>query len=252
LDSSWRVSQRMIRRVVIGFGLLAGAMVLAVAAWSLSVSRTIQLVGDVVTYVPVSDSLVALTFDDGPVPAQTDSVLAQLDESGIKATFFMLGRSMAAYPELAARVRARGHEIGNHSYSHRRMLLMAPGTIRREIETTDSLIRAVGQTGPIYMRPPYGQRLIGLPMYLSKHHRPIILWDIAPDGRHADAEAIVRYAEAHTRPGSIVLMHVEAPSARQSRRALPALITTLQEKGYRFVTLSELLQASTRTEARVR
>ncbi|HUF50640.1 MAG TPA: polysaccharide deacetylase family protein [Longimicrobiales bacterium] len=211
-----------------------------VAAWRLSGSRTLQLFGELVTSVPVSDSVVALTFDDGPVPVYTDTVLALLRREDVHATFFVTGNSVARYPDLARTIIEEGHELGNHSYSHQRMVLMSPSTIRQEVEVTDSLIRAAGATGPIHFRPPYGKRLIVLPWYLSRTDRATVLWSLEPDSwfsRHTD---MVRHVVDNVQPGSIILLHVEIPSRAEGREALPMMIRELKQRGYRFATISEL------------
>lgn len=225
-------------------GSLAALTVLIGIAWignEISNSRGFQLVGQLVTRSERTDSVVALTFDDGPTPQHTDSVLAILSEFGTPATFFMVGRSMERNPEVVARVRQQGHEIGNHSYSHRPLVLKSPRTIRQEVQRTDSLIRAAGQQAEAFVRPPYGKRLVGLPLYLSRTERPILLWDVEPDTYYSRADGMVEYALEHIRPGSIVLLHVEIPARRESRTALRRMIPELQSRGYRFVTLSELM-----------
>ena len=229
----------MISALVLGC-LFAGAW----GTWRLSKSRTHQLAGQLVRRVETSDSVIALTFDDGPTAVHTDSVLAILAEFDVPATFFMVGSAMERNAEVVGRVRAQGHELGNHSYSHRQMLLMRPGTIATEIETTDSLIRATGQTGEIFMRPPYGKRLLGLPLYLSRRDRPVVLWDLEPDTYFSRAEGMTEYVLEHVQPGSIILLHVDIPARREGRAALQAIIPALQARGFRFVTLSELMSHS--------
>jgi peptidoglycan/xylan/chitin deacetylase (PgdA/CDA1 family) len=116
--------------------------------------------------------------------------------------------------------------------------------VQKEIEATDALIRAAGYDGPIHFRSPYGKKLLVLPYYLWRSGRLNILWDVAPEGyreARADPQRMVDHVLAETRPGSIILLHVMAPSRRTSREALPDIIQGLKERGYRFVTVSELL-----------
>lgn len=234
----------MIRRLLTATAL--AAVLLALAGWGalrLGKSRTHQLVGELVTRVEVNEPLIALTFDDGPGAVYTDSVLALLEETGTVATFFMVGRAMENRPETVRKVLAAGHEIGNHTYSHPRMVLKRPSEIRYEIERTDSIIRAAGQAGPIHVRPPYGWRLFGLPLYLARRNRPVLLWDLEPDTFHSDAEGMVAYTLERVRPGSIILLHVELAARTDEREALRRIVPELLEQGYRFVTVSELLAA---------
>jgi len=234
--------RRLALRVLVGTcAALALVALTAREAWRLSGSRSRQLVGELVTRAQTADSIVALTFDDGPVPVYTDSVLDALRALDVPATFFRVGRSIERNPGIADRVVAAGHELGNHSYSHRRMLLKTPGTIRRYIERTDSLIAGAGQTGIPWMRPPYGKRLFGLPWYLSRSDRPVVLWSLEPDTYHTDADGMVRYVTEGVEPGAIILLHVEIAGRREGRAALPRIVSELRGRGYRFVTLTELL-----------
>jgi peptidoglycan/xylan/chitin deacetylase (PgdA/CDA1 family) len=224
---------------------LLAAIAVVWAGWKLSKSRRYQVFGELVTRVETADSVVALTFDDGPVPRFTDSVLKVLTDSNVRATFFMVGAALQEHPAIAARIERAGHELGNHSYSHRRLVLKTPGYVRREIQETDSLIRITGYRETIHFRPPYGKRLVVLPWILSRDDRPVILADLEPDSdpRNArDAERIVDYVSKNVRPGSIILLHVEVPSRAAGREALPRLIGTLHAAGYRFVTVSDLLR----------
>jgi peptidoglycan-N-acetylglucosamine deacetylase len=228
-------------------GALAALVLLLGITWvgkEVSSSRSFQLAGELVTRVERVDSVVALTFDDGPTALHTDSVLAILSERDTPATFFMVGRAMERYPGVVARVLEQGHEIGNHSYSHRRLVLKLPDTIREEVQRTDALIRAAGQDQEAFVRPPYGSRLVGLPMYLSREERPVLLWDVEPDTYYSHADGMVDYMLEHTRPGSIILLHVEIPARQEGRVALRRVIPELRSRGYRFVTLSELVRGS--------
>jgi peptidoglycan-N-acetylglucosamine deacetylase len=227
--------------------LATGVVCLATLAWQgnrFSSSRTHQLIGDLVTRAETTDSVVALTFDDGPTPIHTDSVIALLAEFDVPATFFMIGQFMERPPDVVTRVVEAGHELANHSYSHPRLVLKSPRTIRREIERTDSLIRAAGHVGEIWVRPPYGKRLFGLPYYLSRRDRPVVLWNLEPDTYNARAEGMVDYVHDRVTPGSIILLHVEIPARSEGRRALRRIVPELTSRGYRFVTLSELLRRS--------
>jgi peptidoglycan/xylan/chitin deacetylase (PgdA/CDA1 family) len=230
----------MLKWLVRGGVAIACLTSLAWGGLRLSTSRTYQMAGDLLNRVETSDSVVALTFDDGPTAIHTDSVLAVLAAYGVPATFFMVGQQMERNPEVVARVRAAGHELANHTYTHRRMVLKMPGTFRWEVERTDSLIRATGQQGEIMVRPPYGRRLLGLPLYLARDDRPVVLWNLEPDTYHSQADGVVDYVLERVRPGSIIQLHVEIPGRRQNRAALPRILSEVQARGYRFVTLAEL------------
>jgi peptidoglycan/xylan/chitin deacetylase (PgdA/CDA1 family) len=186
--------------------------------------------------------VVALTFDDGPTPDYTDSVLAILADRAVHATFYVIGKQVVEEPDLARRIAAAGHELGNHSYSHHPLESLVPGSVRAEVETTDSLIRAASYDGPITFRPPYGRRKFGLLWYLARTERTIVLWTFDPDTHNDRPDRIVGQALGHVRPGAIFLLHVEAPIRTASRAALPILIDSLRARGYRLVTVQELLR----------
>ncbi|MEV5718322.1 polysaccharide deacetylase family protein [Amycolatopsis mediterranei] len=219
---------------------LTGAVVL----FEVSKSRTFQFFGTLVDRVETTEKIVALTFDDGPDPAGTHAILDTLKSRQVPATFFLIGRDMAAHPDLARDIAAAGHEIGNHSFSHDRMIGVTPSWVADEVEATDALIRAAGYTGEILFRPPNGKKLFALPHYLAEHHRTTITWDVAPDSDGTPDTATVESAVlGQVRPGSIVLLHAMYGSRAQTRQALGPILDGLKQRGYRFVTVSQLLAA---------
>jgi peptidoglycan/xylan/chitin deacetylase (PgdA/CDA1 family) len=218
----------------------------AAALWRVTKSRTFQFFGRIVARAETPQRVVALTFDDGPTE-KTAEVLRVLGEKGVRATFFVTGAELERNMEAGRSIVAAGHQLGNHSYSHERMLLVTPSFVRREVERTDELIRAAGYEGEIYFRPPYGKKLFALPLYLSRRGRVTVTWDVEPDSdadARADAEAVTRDVLSKTRPGSIILLHVMYPSRAETLKAVPLVIDALAREGYRFVTVSELLAAS--------
>jgi peptidoglycan/xylan/chitin deacetylase (PgdA/CDA1 family) len=230
----------------IAFIVALGLPVAAYGAWRIADSRDFQLFGELVHRVDTTDPVVAITFDDGPSPLATDSILAILEREGIRATFFFTGAELAANPDLTPRFVQAGHELGNHSYTHKRMLLKSPSFIRREVESTDSLIREAGYLGDIHFRPPYGKKLIGLPWYLSRTDRMTVMWDVEPDSYAeigSSADRIVAHVLEEVRPGSIIILHVMYPSRRESLRSVEGIVRGLKQRGYRFVTISELASA---------
>lgn len=216
-------------------------VVLAVAAglYVAMNSRTYQVAGRLVDRVETDEKLVALTFDDGPT-ARTPEVLRTLAQLQVPATFYLVGEDLAAHPEYGAAIAAAGHEIGNHTYTHRRMVLVSGDAVRDEVERTDTEIRRTGYQGPITFRPPYGKKLWALPRYLADHDRTTVTWDVESDSAGgASREAVVGDALAQTRPGSIILLHVMYGG--DSLAAVPEIVNGLRTQGYRFVTVSELL-----------
>ena len=230
------------RRWAAGIGLvLAVTMVLAVGGYFLMNSRSFQLAGRLVDRTDMSDKVVALTLDDGPTALAPD-VLRILADADVAATFYLNGRDLAARPDLGRAIAAAGHEIGNHTYSHRRMVFVTPRTVAAEVERTDEEIRRTGYRGPITFRPPYGKKLWTLPKYLSEHGRTTVTWDVEPDSaRDANADQIVAETVDAVRPGSIILLHVMHEGRAASRAAIPRIVDELRADGYRFITVSDLI-----------
>jgi peptidoglycan-N-acetylglucosamine deacetylase len=228
-----------------GVALLAALAAFVFAAWKLADARTFQLFGELVHRLETEQPVVALTFDDGPTPDATDSILPILERENVRATFFFTGAELAANPGLGSRYVRAGHELGNHSYAHKRMLLKSQSFIDREIASTDSLIRQAGHVGTIHFRPPYGKKLLGLPWYLSRRGRISVTWDVEPDSHPevaASADRIVAHVLEEVEPGSIILLHIMYPSRRESLRAVQGVVQGLKERGYRFLTVSELVE----------
>ena len=231
---------------VIVFIIIIVVLLALVGLWRISNSRTFQFFGEIVPRVNTSRKIVALTFDDGPTPAATDQILAILAEENVKATFFVIGGELEQNLEQGKKLVAAGHELGNHSYSHVRMLLVTPSFVRDEIERTDQLIRNTGYQGEILFRPPYGKKLFTLPYYLSRTGRKTIAWDIEPDSYPeiaADSDKIANYVETAARPGSIIILHVMYPNRRESMKSVKKIVERLRAEGYEFKTVLELLAA---------
>ena len=225
----------------------AGIFLLASAAGLLRLARseTFQLFGRLVSRVDMPHRVVALTFDDGPTEAFVSEIVDVLASRRVRATFFVIGAHVAEAPDAARRLVAAGHELGNHTYSHPRMVLKSQSFIHSEVERTDDLVRAAGARGEIYFRPPFGWKLVGLPWYLERTGRTTVTWDVEPDSYPqvaATAEGIASHVVERVRPGSIILLHVWYSSRATSRAAVPLIVDRLHAKGYRFVTVGELLR----------
>jgi peptidoglycan/xylan/chitin deacetylase (PgdA/CDA1 family) len=132
----------------------------AVLTWSLSNARCFVVTGSVLCRLATQRLMVALTFDDGPTAAGVRAILPILAQHDAKATFFLIGEQIEQRPDLARTLLVAGHEIGNHSYSHTRMILKSQAFYKQELARTDALIRAVGGRSGLF-RPPYAKKLIG-------------------------------------------------------------------------------------------
>jgi peptidoglycan/xylan/chitin deacetylase (PgdA/CDA1 family) len=181
-----------------------------------------------------------MTFDDGPSGPNTPRLLDLAAKKHIKLTFFLIGENAAHYPELVQRELAEGHQVGNHTYTHPNLANMSDEAVRSEIQKTqDAIINAAGYK-PIIMRPPYGSLSARQRLWVSNDFGfKIILWDVDPlDWRNPGASAVAQRIIAGTRPGSIILSH-DIHSGTVD--AMPQVFDTLLAKGYKFVTVSELL-----------
>lgn len=241
-----RAKTSFIRWLLIGLVVLAVLVTAAYGLWQLSRSRDYQLFGKLVSHVETTDKVVALTFDDGPTAKYAPEVLALLREKAVKATFFVTGQEAEENAALAQAMVADGHELGNHTWTHSDMTLASPEKAASEVERTDAVIRAAGHQGEIYFRPPFGKKLFGLPLYLSRHGRTTVTWDVEPESFAevaSSSERITQHVLDRVQPGSIVILHVMYPSRETSRQALPGIIDGLRERGFRMVTVSELLRS---------
>lgn len=212
--------------------------------FQISKSRTFQFFGEIIPRVNTARKAISLTFDDGPTRQHTLEILTILEARKVKATFFLIGKDLESTLDIGRQLVQAGHQLGNHSYSHTRMVLVSPEFVQSEIEATDKLIRQTGFVGEILFRPPYGKKLFALPSYLQKNHRKTITWDIEPETNPAvagNASAIVEDVLRQVEPGSIILLHGMYESGHPTIEALPRLIEGLQRRGFEFLTVSQLL-----------
>jgi peptidoglycan-N-acetylglucosamine deacetylase len=224
--------------------IVVAVIAVAAASFQISKSRTFQFFGEIIPRINTPQKIVALTFDDGPTPGPTEEILSILNEEGVKATFFVIGADLEKNLEEGRKIVAAGHELGNHTYSHQRMVLKTPSFIESEIERTDQLIRQAGYQSTIHFRPPFGKKLILLPYFLSRTSRKTITWDVEPDSYPeiaADSTKIVGHVMEKVTPGSIVLLHVMYKSRVESLKAVKGIITGLKGQGYSFKTVSQML-----------
>ncbi|MFF5994851.1 polysaccharide deacetylase family protein [Lysinibacillus sp. KU-BSD001] len=182
---------------------------------------------------------IALTFDDGPSPKVTPQILKTLKQHGAKATFFMLGKQVETYPQIAAQVANDGHEIANHSYSHSKLTKLTSQEMIKEMSEATKKIEMATGIEPVLFRPPYGAYNNDVVHYAKMNDYSMILWSVdSLDWKSRNPVAINDIVTNNVTNGSIVLMHdIHASTAE----ALPELLVTLKAAGYQFVTVSELL-----------
>lgn len=180
---------------------------------------------------------VALTFDDGPRADTTGRLLDGLLERGAAATFFVIGQQIPGNEDLLRRMKAEGHQIGNHTYSHVRLVSSEGDSLMEEIHKTEVMLQEVVGPGSYWLRPPYGRidvrqaRLVKTPM---------IYWSVDPqDWKLLQADKVVSAVLECVHPGDIILLHDFYPT---SVDAALTIVDRLQAQGYAFVTVEELFR----------
>ena len=180
---------------------------------------------------------VALTFDDGPKRPTTEKLLDGLRERGASATFFLIGEQIEENRDLVLRMAREGHQIGNHTWSHQRLDNTEAGTVAWEICKTETALTELLGTGDYWLRPPYGQPAAGGENGINV---PMVKWSVDPrDWESRDAEKVTRAILECVEPNSIILLHDIYAS---SVDAALGVVDVLQEEGYWFVTVRELLE----------
>ena len=181
--------------------------------------------------------LVAFTFADGPHRGSTERLLDGLAERGAKGTFFLVGQEIDEGRDLVRRMKDEGHQIGNHTWSHKRLDELPDDEALQEIGKTDALLKSIVGEGEYWLRPPYGflredaEKLVGV---------PIVKWSVDPrDWESRDTEKVRQAVSENIEPGDIVLLHDIYPT---SVEAALRLIDALSADGYQFVTVEELLK----------
>lgn len=185
---------------------------------------------------------IALTFDDGPHYKYTAEILDILKEYNAKATFFVVGELAERYPELVLRELSEGHEVGNHTWSHPKMAKLSIDQLKNEILRTERLLNEIADYRPKLFRPPEGSFRKSSEELAEANDYTLILWTVdTRDWAHTPVDQIVEMVENETEAGSIILCHDfigrDSPTPDALRKFIPALL----DKGFEFVTVSELL-----------
>ena len=185
---------------------------------------------------------VALTFDDGPHPHDTDRILTLLSLYGIKATFFVIGENAERYPEPLLRAVAEGHEIGNHTYSHPKLKDQSRESFLCELTRAEEVIRSLTGVTTTLFRPPEGYRQGVVSTVSRERGYEMVLWSVDTlDWTGASADSIESAITGGIKDGSIILCHDYISPKGHTYEALEKLIPRLIDEGYEFVTVSELL-----------
>ena len=189
---------------------------------------------------------VVLTFDDGPDPRYTPRCLEILDAYQVHAAFFLIGEKVRRYPELTRQIRTRGHDLGNHTWSHRRHWLLSPQRAEVEVREGMRAIAEVSGEPPRFFRPPFGQMNLCSYRAAARLGERCVLWSLpGKDWRRGRSPGwIVRRVTLRLRGGAIILLHDSggaegAPDVML--KALPDIIQEAKRRGFRLVSLSEMM-----------
>ena len=183
------------------------------------------------------NKVIALTFDDGP-GLYTAHLLDILDQYGAKATFFLIGSKVSGQASVVRSIQARGHQLGNHSWSHPELPKLSVDQIAGEIDRTNEAIRQATGVKPSILRPPYGAVNGVVLEQLRLRNMSSILWSVdTRDWADRNSQIVCSRAVAGARPGAVILMH---DIHQTSVNAVPCILSSLKQQGYSFVTIQRL------------
>jgi polysaccharide deacetylase family sporulation protein PdaB len=185
---------------------------------------------------------VALTFDDGPNPPYTSQILATLQNYHVHATFFTVGRQIEAHSALEQQESDQGHLVENHSWSHANFNTLTSESMNWQLTTTNDAVYKITHIRPKLFRPPYGAYNSTLLNIATSLNLTTVTWNVDPrDWTRPGTDVIVSRVLNQTKNGSIILMHDGGGDRSQTVAALPTIIEQLQQRGFCFVTVQQLL-----------
>jgi peptidoglycan/xylan/chitin deacetylase (PgdA/CDA1 family) len=260
----------MKQRVAIGAAVaLALLAALSYEGYRIAENPSSQLFGKTLVSGPKDERIVALTYDDGPNPPYTDEILAVLRAEHVRATFFVVGRAVQAYPFVVRHEVEGGNAIGNHTWSHGHLVLYGEDGLRRTLERTDQAIYAAAGVHTRIMRPPFGSRDWLVLGEVRKLGYTPVMWSVplANDWEYPPARLIAARVLRYVGDGAIIDLHdgnrgivcarVRGTPQRLCDRsadvgATRMIVEALKREGYRFVTIPELLRLSAAKRGRLR
>ncbi|NLW91645.1 MAG: polysaccharide deacetylase family protein [Syntrophomonadaceae bacterium] len=197
---------------------------------------------------PVKDKVVAITFDDGPMPVYTTQILDILDHYQAKATFFMIGERMKEYPGIVKEVSEHGHVIANHTFTHPANLrTLDDRQVQWELKAASDVSESLTGQRVYLFRPPRGIMDKRLMQTVREAGYEVIMWSICADNKAAPTpELMAKRVSDQIRPGQIILLHDgRVPERKMDVEATRLILADLSEKGYRFVSVPELIDLAT-------
>lgn len=199
----------------------------------------------IITHGPRNSMKVALAFDDGPF-GYTNGILDILAAHDVKATFFIVGIQVEKFPEIARRIVDEGHQVGNHTYSHKLLTKVGKTTWSYQIDQASVVIYDTTEVYPEIFRPPYRGYNDEIMDYVNEAGMTLVLWDVDPyDWKTSSASLVEQRIMSAVQPGSILTLH---DLSAGTRKGLNSIIVSLKERGYELVTVGELIEDYLREE----
>lgn len=181
---------------------------------------------------------IALTFDDGPRERGMQELMAVLSSWDVPGTFFLVGKFADRYAPITVSLHEAGHDLENHSFTHPKLYTLWTEKVMRETERCNEVLEGLGIRKPFFMRPPGGSYNLKVLNAMRRMEMRLGLWNInSADYTGKSSQEIADLILRKASPGAIVLMHSGVPGTVD---ALPEIIRTLRERGYRFVTVRDL------------
>jgi len=241
-----KMKPKLLYDIGVGLGVLGFLILLYFNKY---VYRGFGLQTDIIRHGTHHFKYVALTFDDGPDPVYTPEILDILKEKDVRATFFLVGKNVNSYPEIAKRIVEEGHSIGNHTYSHRSLIPLTAKSTYKEVKDAETAIDEATGVRPTLFRPPRGVYSNYVRGLLKEEGYTLVLWDLsAVDWAELAPKKIVTNVKNRVKPGSIILLHDSGDlithrggNRASTVKALPEIIDTLRAQGYEFVTVDQMI-----------
>jgi UDP-2-acetamido-3-amino-2,3-dideoxy-glucuronate N-acetyltransferase len=222
--------------------LLAGFAAYILVPWTLKSLMRRQFLRAV-----ASRNAVCLTFDDGPNPESTSAILQLLEKAGAKATFFMLGKNLEKYPEIATKIVELGHEVGEHSYEHTHPWISGPIRSLKDLVRGGRMVARYRSSDELALfRPPYGKLNFITLLYTLTLRRRLVFWNVNPRDYEQDSpETVVQYVKERIAPGTVMLFHDGRPDPSRSCEvtilALNAILKEISNRGLAAITVGQAL-----------
>lgn len=207
--------------------------------------------GEIVWEVPTDSKVIALTFDDGPDPTYTPQIVQLLKQYNAKATFFVVGSRVSQFPDIARQLSQAQHELANHTYTHPDMRKISSAKLKEEvIKTQETIFQSTG-INPQLFRPPGGYYSESVVNIAKQTGELVVMWSWHQDTRDwsdPGVKKIVNKVLTNARNGDIVLFHDYGGNRKQTVQALEQILPELQQRGYEFVTVSDLMKRYGKTK----